>query len=281
MNRNTRTLLVVGAAVLLAALASYGVWTSIRSLPVREVPVAARNVVVAARAVPVGVMLTPDMVKVVGWPANAPVVGGFEKVDDVVGRGVIAGLVENEVVAEAKLAPKGSAGLPPMITPGMRAISVRVNDVTSVAGFAAQGNRVDVVVTVRQDNDSISRTVLSNIQVLAAGQNIDAQKGREGQPAVPPTVTLLLTPPDAERLALATTLGTITLVLRNPLDTDKTETAGVRMAGLIGAPAPPPRRTTVRGQTRVVPPPPPPPPPKPATIEVIRGADRKTEIIKK
>jgi len=281
MNRNTRTMVVIGVAVLLAGLASYGVYSSIRSLPVREVPVAARNVVVAAKTVPVGVLLTPDMVKVVGWPANAPVAGGFEKTEDVVGRGVTAALVENEPLAEAKLAPLGFGGLPPMITPGMRAMSVKVNDVTGVTGFARQGHRVDVVVTIRSDKDSISRTVLSNVQVLAAGPNIDAEKAREGNAAPASTVTLLLTPPDAERLALATTLGTITLVLRNPLDTIQTETRGVRIGGLIGAPDPPPARTTVRGQTRVVAPPPPPPPPPPRMIVGIRGTKVTQEIIKK
>jgi len=281
MDRQTRTLVVVGLAVLLAGAASYGVYLAIQSRPVVEVAIAERYAVVATQTVPVGVLLTPEMLRVVAWPADAPVAGGFEKVEDAVGRGVTVGMVVNEPVTESKLAPRESGGgLPPTITPGMRAISVKVNDVISVAGFTAPGHHVDVIVTIRTSQDTITRTVLSNVQVLAAGADIDVDKARTGERVPATVVTLLLTPPDAEKLTLAAGQGQIMLALRNPLDTDKTETSGVRVGTLLAGLGPEP--TTVRrgGQTRVVTPPPPPPPPQ-KTVTNIRGTTQTQQIIKK
>jgi pilus assembly protein CpaB len=193
---------------------------------------------------------------------------------------VVSALVANEPITESKLAPReAGAGLPPMIPPGMRAMAVRVNDVIGVAGFAAPGTRVDVLVTVRDAKDSFSRTVLNNIQVLTSGINIDQEKGKNGQAMPTSVVTLLVTPQDGEKLTLAQNEGTIVLALRNPLDADPVETRGARMAALVGAPDAPPVRQVVRGQTRVVAPPPPPPPPKPYTVEAIRGAKRAEETV--
>jgi pilus assembly protein CpaB len=283
MDRRTRTFVVVGVAVLLAGLASFGVYRAIQHIPVREVPIASKYIVVAKESVPVGTMLSKEQVKLVGWPADSPVVGGFSKEDEVVGRGVTASIVENEPITESKLAPRDSgAGLPPTIPPGMRAMSVRVNDVIGVAGFTVPGTRVDVIVTVRQDKETMSRAVVSNVQVLAAGTKIDQQKSKDGQPMPTAVVTLLVTPQDAERLALASSEGQIVLALRNPLDVNPAGTNGVRLVGLMGQPDPKPERVVVQGKPRmVVPPPPPPPaPPKPYTVESIRGAKRTEEVVK-
>src|SRR5687767_13547360 len=145
MNRGTRTLIVLVVAVLAAGAASYGVYTAIRSIPERRVEVATRNAVVARTQLAVGTRITSDLVKVVPWPAKAPLKAGFAEVAEVVDRGLVASVGENEPITESKLAPKSAgAGLPPMITPGMRAIAVRVNDVIGVAGFVLAGSRVDV-----------------------------------------------------------------------------------------------------------------------------------------
>jgi Flp pilus assembly protein CpaB len=118
--------------------------------------------------------------------------------------------------------------------------------------------------------------------VLSTGANIDTGQAREGKAAQnAPLVTLELTPADAERISLAQNQGQIALALRNPLDVEKVETAGARMAALLGSTAPEPIKTVVRGQTRMVAPPPPPPPPKPASVEVIAGNQRREQIIKK
>ena len=282
MTRNTRTLIVVGSAMTLATLASYGVYRTIQQMPVRQVEVAKAWQVVAAKPVAVGMIVTADMVKAVPWPTEYPVAGGFVAPNDVIGRGVTSTLVENEAITESKLAPRGAGGgMMNTIPDGMRAMSVRVNDVSGVAGFVVPGTRVDVVVTVRTDRESISRTVLSNIQVLTAGTKTDVEKSRDGQAIPTAVVTLLVTPPDAEKLALATTQGQIALALRNPLDVKPTESTGARMQNLMGAPNPPPTTTRAGGgQPRAVAPPPPPPPPQPAGVEMIKGTTVKKEIIK-
>lgn len=281
MDRRTRAFIVVGLAVVLASGAAFGVYRAIQTRPVIRVPIAEKFTVVATQSVPVGVILTADMVRVAPWPAEAPVAGGFEKVEDVVGRGVTVAMVANEPVIDTKLAPKGTGGgLPPTITPGMRAIAVKVNDVIGVGGFLNVGSRVDVIVTMRPAQESMTRTVLSNVQVLSAGPNLDVQKGKEGQAVPQNVVTLLLTPADSERLALATNQGQIMLAMRNPLDVAKTETTGVRTSALLAGLNPEPVKTVVRGQTRVVTPTPP-PPPKPYTVEMIAGATRKDVVVKK
>jgi pilus assembly protein CpaB len=282
MDRRTRAFIVVGLAAVLATGAAFGVYRAIQTRPVVQVPIAERFTVVAARTIPVGTQLTTEMVRVVGWPSDSPVAGGFAKPEEVVGRGVTVGLVENEPIVESKLSSKGQGGgLSTVITPGMRALAVRVNDIISVAGYVLPGSHVDVIVTLRPAQESISRIVLTNVKVLSTGPNIDTAQARDGKPAQnPPLVTLELTPTDAERLSLAMNQGQIALALRNPMDVEKVETSGARMSGLLGSQAPEPIKTVVRGQTRMVAPPPPPPPPKPPSVEVIAGNTRKEQIIK-
>ena len=277
MNRRTRTLVVVGIAVAMAGLASFGVYRAIQNIPVREVPIARVHTVVARQALPVGIRVTAADLKVVPWPASNPVPDGFTDIDDVVDRGVIASVVQNEPLTEGKLAPlEAGAGLPPTITPGMRAISVKVNDVIGVAGFVVPGTHVDVVVTRRDARDSMARVVVSNVEVLAAGTRYDQEQARDGEPVRTTVVTLLVTPPDAERIALAANEGKIMLALRNPLDVQPTKTEGIRMARLMGDPDPPPVRRTVRNRQVVVTP----PPAKPYTVEAIRAAKRTQETIR-
>ena len=283
MNRRTRTIIVVAVAILLASLASFGVYRAIRNIPRVEVPIATNFAVVAKDRIPVGVLITAEMVKRVPWPADTPVPASFSQPTDVVGRGVIDAFAANEPITEDKLAPKNmGGGLPPQIPQGMRAMSVRVNDVVAVAGFTGPGTRVDVLVTLKtQNNDPISRVVLSNVQVLTANTKYEVEKSQQGQSMPITIVTFLLTPQDAEKLALAQTQGQIMLALRNPLDILATETQGARLGSLFGAPAPPPVRTVVKGQTRMVPPPPPPPPPPPNTVEMVRAGKKGEVIIKK
>src|SRR5206468_11078369 len=105
--------------------------------------------------------------------------GAYKKVDEAVNRGVISEVLENEPVTEGKLAPVGGgAGLPPTIPPGMRALSVRVNDVVGVAGFVVPGTRVDVFVTMKDAADTVTRIVVSNVQVLTAGTRYDQDKSK-------------------------------------------------------------------------------------------------------
>jgi pilus assembly protein CpaB len=286
MNRRNRTMLVLLVAVGLAALATYGVFRTIKSIPVRQVEVATKYVVVAAENMPLGTRVAKEQVKVVGWPAATPVEGSFDSVDAVVGRGLIEPLAVNEPLTERKLAPKeAGAGLSPSIPPGMRALSVKVNEVIGVAGFTVPGARVDVVVVVKNRENSMARVVVSNLQVLTAGTKYDIEQAKDGKPMPSTVVTLLVSPDDAERIALAQTEGTITLVLRNPLDVTPTETRGVRMAGLMGAPSPEPVVTAVQRPRKAaaaapVAAPPTPPAKQAYTVESFRAGKRTVEDLK-
>lgn len=273
-------------ALVASAVTSYGTFVAISRRPVQRVEIATRHAVVAAKALPVGTMLTADNVKVVPWPSATPLEGGFDNVDAVVGRGLIAAVVENEPLVEVKVAPKeAGAGLPPSITPGMRAMSVKVNEVIGVAGFVIPGTRVDVMVVLSEKkDDALARTVVSNVQVLAAGTRYDQENTKNGKPIPSTVVTLLVTPEDSERIALAQTDGQLMLSLRNPTDVSPTETKGARTASLFGAPAPAPAPRAVAKKVAAPPPivelPPPPPAPRIYTVEAIRAAKRSEEVVK-
>jgi pilus assembly protein CpaB len=294
MNRRTRHIVVLAVAVITASIASLGVYrvTAGRPLSAASSQV---SVVVAARALPIGTLLTEKDVKVVQWPASSPVQGAIANVTDVVNRAVLTNVLQNDVITTTKLADAlAGGGLPPAIPPGMRAMSVKVNDVIGVAGFIVPGSRVDVVVTMRQSNDSVTSTVASNVQVLAAGTRRD----QEQKPIPTPTttaakqnestvVTLMVSPKDAERIALAQSEGQIMLALRNPLDQQPTLTDGVRTGALLGmpapAPAPGPPPAPKPAQRRVVNTPKEPevaPPAPPRTVDAIRAAKRSEEVIK-
>jgi pilus assembly protein CpaB len=292
MNRRNRHIVVLAVAIVTASLASLGVYKVTAGLPTAAAS-SQVDVVVAARALAIGTLLTEKDVKVVRWPANSPVQGAISKVTEVVNRAVLTNVLQNDVITTNKLAnSEAGGGLPPAIPQGMRAMSVKVNDVIGVAGFIVPGSRVDVVVTMRQGQDSVTSTVASNVQVLAAGTRRDQE-----QPATPaPTsaaakanestvVTLMVSPKDAERIALAQTDGQIMLALRNPLDQQPTLTDGVRTRALLGepAPAPAPPPAPKPAPRRVVSAPKEPevaPPAPPRTVEAIRAAKRSEEVIK-
>ncbi len=285
MDRRKRTVFVVTIALAAAAVAAFAVYRAVLSIPVRQVEIATHYVVVASRPMPMGTQIAADDLKVVAWPSRTPVEGSFASIDKVVNRGLIAEVQQNEPITETRLAPLAAgAGLPPSIPPGMRAISVKVNEVIGVAGFVVPGTRVDVVVSVRDKQDAISRVVVSNVQVLTAGTRYDQEEAKKGTPLPSTVVTLLVTPADSERIALASNEGSITLALRNPLDQNPTITSGIRTAGLIGEPAPPPVVKVVKGRKMMVAPKPvvaaAPAPPPPYVVEAIRAAKRSEETIK-
>jgi pilus assembly protein CpaB len=293
MNRRTRHLIVLIVAVVTATVASFGVYRAMGQLPARQGE-AMQTVVVAARPLVIGTQLTERDVKLVSWPSSSLVPGAITDVKEALNRGLLSAVMQNEPLTTSKLAsPESGAGLPPAIPPGMRAMSVRVNDVIGVAGFIVPGSRVDVVVTIRRTQDSMTRTAASNVQVLTAGTRKDQEKA-ESEPTRTAdrgetVVTLMVTPGDAERIALAQSEGQIMLVLRNPLDNDKVATTGVKTASLLGpeeapAPAPQPERKVAAPRKPVAPPPvqevAAPAPPAPRTVEAIRGQKRTEEVIK-
>jgi pilus assembly protein CpaB len=283
MNRSLRTILVVGIAIGLASAATYLVYRAIQSRPMREVEVAHAFAVVAAHPLTLGSRVTAADVKVVPWPAANPVPGGFIAIDQVVDKGVIAPIAENEPLNSNNLASKeAGVGLPPTIPPGMRAISVKVNEVIGVAGFVVPGTRVDVMVILHTGTTSVARVVVGNVQVLTAGTRYDQESARDGKALPSSVVTLMVSPADAELVGLAASEGQIMLTLRNPLDTAVTPTTGTSSARLAGDPSTvKPASTSAPGPARR-PAPPPPPPAEPAPkkpVPVIKAGVIK-EIIK-
>jgi len=178
--------------------------------------------------------------------------------------------------------------LSPAIKPGMRAISIRVNEVIGVAGFVVPGSRVDIVTILKGvaggDPFPFSRVVVSNVTVLSAGTRYDQEDARTNANAIRSTVvTLMVSPLDADRIALAQSTGELMLTLRHPLDADPTADArGIRMAAMFAGEevAPKPAPTGLRRVAAPLPPPPPPPPVvKAYTVETIRAAKRSEETL--
>jgi pilus assembly protein CpaB len=248
------------------------------------------HVVVAAANLTLGDELGADDLRVVEWPANSVPASAFHTTEEVVGRGVVAPIVEHEPILPDKLASKDAgAGLPPAIPEGKRALSVSVNEVIGVAGYVLPGTRVDVLATVnpsQNQTDVMSKVILTNVPVLAAGTKIE-RDGTDNKPIAVTVVTLLVDPAEAERLTLASTEGKIQLALRNPLDTTAPPTPGIRPAALLGAtraPAPAPAARPAAPVRKVaaapVAPPPTPAAPPPPTVEIIRGDKRAQEPVR-
>jgi pilus assembly protein CpaB len=200
------------------------------------------QIVVAAQSVSLGSRLTEADLRMAPWPRAVPLEGSFQKISDVVGRGVVVSMIPNEAVLDSKLAPKGSgAGLTAAIPDGMRAVSVKVNDVIGVAGFVLPGTRVDVLVSGSPSKNGeleMSKVILENVQVLAAGQNVTSDAN--GKPQSVQVVTLLVAPDESQKLALASVDGKIQLALRNPLDLARINPEAVRRENLYGPSAPVP-----------------------------------------
>ena len=201
---------------------------------------AAATVVVAAVDVELGTRLAPEMLKLVQWPSGAVPTGAFASLDALQGRVLRVGVLRGDALVERKLAPAGAqGGLSAVITQGKRAMTVRVNDVVGVAGFALPGTFVDVMVNTqkgRGDDGHISKTVLEQVLVLAVAQEASRD---ETQPKVVSAVTLELTPQDAEKLDLARSVGTLSLVLRNQVDRQRVNTAGTTKQQLLDGSAAP------------------------------------------
>jgi pilus assembly protein CpaB len=277
-----RVFIVLALAVAAGGTFAFGTYRYMQNAPKgAAVKTPTTAVIVAAADLQIGAELRPEDLRAIQWPDGSVPQGAFTRTEDLVGRGLIQPVVANEVFLPAKLASKeAGAGLPPIIPPGYRALSVRVNDVIGVAGYVLPGTHVDVVATVNptmQPTDVTSRLVLANVQVLASGTKIEQDE--KNKPIQVSVVTLLVNPDEAEKLTLASTEGKIQLALRNPLDKTAPATPGIRPAALMGGGMAPVRVATVR-QTRVAAPTIPAPAPAPApTVEIIRGDKRAQEVV--
>jgi pilus assembly protein CpaB len=292
MDRRFMTVLGVSLVFALVVSAIFYQMTARSGTAKRAEPTDQKDLVITTRPLGVGVMLKPADIKVVKVASLAFPKGGFSKIEDVLDRPVVSNMLLEEPVLDGRLAAKGSGlGLAPTIPVGMRAVTVRVNDIASVAGFVLPGMKVDVLVTGHPptfDGD-MTTTVLQNMLVLSAGTTIQADA--RGQAIQAPSVTMLATPAQAELLTLAGNDGKIQLILRNSSDQGMEKTEGRVVSELYGnrptpkpvvvasAPRPAPKPVTVAA----APPPPPapvlPPPPPPDQVVMIRGTARTVETL--
>ena len=270
MNWN-RALIGIAVGAILGLIASVYVYIQFKKAAAVKTVVAGRAVVAATR-LPLGTRLQSQHLRLIPWPAGNSLPGMFTKEEGCLNRALMVAAVENEPILESRLAPKeGGAGLAAIIPEGMRAVSVPVNEVVAVAGFVGPGTMVDVLVTGsvegRGSSGSVTRTILENVRVLAAGQKIEQDK--DGKPQTVPVITLLVTPEEANKLTMGSTQGKIQLALRNTLDSKKVAPPPVLQANLFGGAAPPARQP---GRARKLP-----EPKVPYTVEVIRGNKREVD----
>jgi pilus assembly protein CpaB len=283
-----RFLTVLGVSLLFALVISsvFYQMTARAGSPKKTEATDLRDIVLAARPLSVGTTVKPADIKLGKMPGSAFPKGAFGKPEEVIDRPLISNILMDEPILEGRLAARGSGlGLAPTIPVGMRGVTVRVNDVTGIAGFVLPGMRVDVLVTGHPPNaeGSVTTTPLQNMLVLSAGTVM--QPDARGQAMPSATVTLLATPEQAETLTLANADTRIQLVLRNGSDQTIEKTSGREIAELYGerahkkAPEPtaPPRPRARPAPVVTAAPPPPPPPPD--QIIVIRGTQKSVEVV--
>ena len=210
-------------------------WLSRRVTKAAHVTAPQKQLIVAAKeTLEAGQVLKPENLRLIEWPVSLS--GSVAKMDDIAGRLVLFPVAKDQPILTSYLAPPGAgSGLTARIPSGMRAISVRSDEVVGVAGFLLPGTHVDVLLTYRSEKspDPRTATVLQDVVVVAAGQQI--RPDPEGKPtSVNNVVTLLLTPADSEKLVLATSLGAIRFVLRNGADKELASSSPVGLAELTG-----------------------------------------------
>ncbi|MBB5271060.1 pilus assembly protein CpaB [Quisquiliibacterium transsilvanicum] len=273
-----RALLMIVVSLLagLAAVVLASRWLS------EQTGIATNKVAVAAVDLEIGQRLTPQQVRIMDWPAGSVPSGAFATPELLDGRVVKVGVLRDEPILETKLAPEGTkGGLSAVIGEGRRAITVRVNDVVGVAGFALPGNYVDVIVNTKDDRaadrdneESVSKIVLEKILVLAVAQEASRD---DTKPRVVNAVTLEVTPEQAEKLDLARSVGTLSLVLRNQIDASPAQTGGATKNTILGRPVAAPAAPAPAPTIRVVSGPRPTPAPRQTCVEAYVGTERQFE----
>jgi pilus assembly protein CpaB len=268
MNR-TRLLFIGFLALALGAFVAFVVYKNLQSRTgANNEP--GVDVVLATGDIQVGSRLGDHDVRIARIPGSVAAPNAFHSASKLIGRGVVLPIQKGEFILPSKLAAENAgSGLPSLIPSGMRAVSVRVNEVVAVAGFVVPGTRVDVLLTGNPvgGSEPQTTTVLENVAVIAAGQRLE--RNAAGDPQSTPVITLVVSPDDAQRLTLASSQGHIQLALRNPVDTKQMDLIATRANGLYrgGAPAPvAPRPGGVKKPVRA-----PVAPPDPYKVVIIRG----------
>jgi pilus assembly protein CpaB len=242
-----------------------------------------RPIVIVKQALAIGDSLSELSMDVKLWPVDLIMEGSFSTKTELIGRVVKTELQAGEPVLETKLAPKGSmGGLLSQIPSGMRAMTVSVNVVSGVGGFVLPRTRVDILATItdRKDSDNTStRTILQDVMVLAVDQTF---RKKDDDPITVKSVTLLVTPAQAEKLTLASMEGKLQLVLRTAGDTDSTSTKGATISQLNSGPIKAPEEkpvVRVKKKVQPAPPPPPQPVPQPAPAVVVKPPEPKPKVV--
>jgi len=241
------TIVMIGFAVLFGLLAVFIAqsWLNsqaemrVRSLEANRRTVATQTIVVASKSLRFGAELGPSSLREMAWPEEAVPAGAFAKIADLMGSGrrvVLTAIESNEPILSSKITGPGQrATLSSMIADGMRAVTIRVNDVEGVAGFVLPGDRVDVSLTRGADRNNTNDVVLQSIKVLAVDQTADE---RTDKPAIARAVTLEVNAADAQKLALASTVGTLSLMLRRAGEAKAADTRRVSLSDLSNGGAP-------------------------------------------
>ena len=273
-----RIFIVLVLAIVAGGVFAFATYNYVQQIPGKTVTIPTTKIAVAGSDLDIGAEITKDSVRLIDWPSNAAPANGISDPNEVIGRGLVMPMIQNEPFLELKLAPKDAgAGLPPAIPPGLRAVSVKVNEVIGVAGYVLPGTHVDVVATVnptQNATDVTSKVILTNVLVLAAGTKIE-QGEKDKKPIAVSVVTMLVDPEQAERLTLASTEGKIQLALRNPLDKTTPVTPRIKTKALLGAQATTPRAIARPGTVVPVA-----SPLDLTTVEVIRGDKRAREVVR-
>ena len=269
--KNNRALMMIAISLVAGVLAIVFAarWLNQQSsLSTRKVAVAAVDINLAQE-------ILPEQIRMVEWPSGSVPSGAFADIEALKDRVTRMSIQRDEPILESRLAPVGTrGGLSAVIAEGKRAITVRVNDVVGVAGFALPGNYVDVIVSTKddrkqKDEQNISKIVLEKILVLA----VDAEAGRDDtKPKVVKAVTLEVTPQEAESIDLARSVGQLSLVLRNQVDTSAVQTSGITKDVLLGIAAPVAPRPLVqvrRVVQRVA--------PRKECVEIFNGRERSQQ----
>lgn len=295
--RNKRFFVVLTGALIFGLLAAVSVTRYLSSAQAYTKNL--NRVAVAKVAIPLGTKIIPEQVMVVQFPPESTPDGAFESAEKLAGRVAVTNIAAREPITEARLAPEGTTGgLSAVIPEGYRAMTVKVDDVVGISGFIMPGTLVDVVVVIDPAEkagmqDPISKIVLQNIKVLANGQNIDKPESEREANSVK-AVTLLVTPEQAEKLALAASEGKLQLVMRNSIDQGDEQTTGINKRQLLGGeralplpepgslkseqpnPNPKPAVRRVHTEPKPVAASSPVPAPPRASVEMIEGAKKRS-----
>lgn len=221
-------------AVLTAGVATFGIYRVLQTSKARN-KIQTQPVVVALQDIPEGAAIDRPAVAVAQWPVGTVPAGAFASVDSLVGRVTRIDVFKGEVLVPGRLAPNGTGpGLAVKVTPGKRAVAVRIDDVAGLNGLIQPNSRVDVLVTLpdqQHDGQQIAKIFMSNMRVLSVGTL--TQNGADNRPIQAPTATLEVTPDEAERLAIAQQSGRIQLALRGYGDPDSIKTEGAKSTDVL------------------------------------------------